>query len=156
MSEIPQSAKNFAAKYMNKRGIVDFYLYLGISRTATAEEIDDAIFRKVYSKDSRQQDGYLDAMMLQIASKHLSTDESRAEYDKKLTTPWERALDRADTRAKRIALTAFPFFAVASMFRLYRDMDDHETSLTFFLFTMAAALCLAIAFTKLGDWLRSE
>ncbi len=66
-----------------------------------------------------------------------------------------RTLSRADTRFKRIALVAFPFFAVACIFRWYRDVNysgDFPSALFVLLF-MASGLCLLLALTKMGDWL---
>ena len=62
---------------------------------------------------------------------------------------------KVDSPLKRIALVAFPFLVVVAVFRLSLDLDHEswELSLSFVLFAMAPALCLLIAFTKLGNWL---
>ena len=95
--------------------------------------------------------------MLGIAQKHLGTPEARAVYDRKLTSTWRRLFDRADTKAKRIALLAFPFLTVITLYRWAQDLKHYEwePSLSFFIFAMASAMCLLIAFTRLGDWINT-
>ena len=87
-----------------------------------------------------------------------SKEDLQASFNRTMTPRKTKLLDRADTRAKRLALLAFPFFTVVAIYRWVQDIDHYrwEPSLSFLLFTMASALCLLIAFTHLGDWLRSE
>lgn len=69
----------------------------------------------------------------------------------------KRALARADNRTKRLAVLAFPFFAIITFYRWVHDFDKYDwPSLSFLLSTMATVLCLLIAFTRLGDWLCGE
>lgn len=69
-----------------------------------------------------------------------------------------KLIDRVDSKIKRIAILAFPFFAIVAMYRWAQDIDHYrwEPSLPFMLFTMASVFCLLIAFTKLGDWLQGD
>lgn len=87
-----------------------------------------------------------------------SKEALQASFNRTMAPQKTKLLDRANTRAKRLALLAFPFFAVVALYRWAQDLDHYrwEPSLSFLLFTMASALCLLIAFTRLGDWLRSE
>lgn len=67
---------------------------------------------------------------------------------------WRGLLGRANTRFKRIALLAFPFFAIVAIYLWNRYVDHGDSALSFMLFTMASVLCLLIAFTSLDAWLR--
>lgn len=71
--------------------------------------------------------------------------------------PW-RIVHRANTRTKRIALLAFPFFAVIALYRWEQDLDHYrwEPSLSFLIFSMASVLCLLLAFTRLWDWIDNK
>lgn len=68
-----------------------------------------------------------------------------------------RLLERVNTRAKRVALTIAPFLAIVALYRLAQDLDHYswEPSLSFFLFTAETALCVLVALTRLGDWLKA-
>jgi len=87
-----------------------------------------------------------------------SKEALQASFNRTMAPRKTRLLVRVNTRAKRLALLAFPFFAVVALYRWVQDLDHYhwEPSLSFLLFTMASALCLLIAFTRLGDWLHSE
>ena len=70
---------------------------------------------------------------------------------------FSRIFDNANTRGKRIALVAAPFFGVAAIFRLVRDNDYGDVpSALFVLLAMATILCLLVALTRLGDWLGKQ
>ncbi|NLX17401.1 MAG: hypothetical protein GXY45_10610 [Ramlibacter sp.] len=78
--------------------------------------------------------------------------------DHQANTPEEpQILQQANTRGKRIALVAAPFFGVAAIFRLMRDNDYGDPpSALFVLLAMATILCLLVALTRLGDWLGKQ
>jgi len=79
-------------------------------------------------------------------------EEAVKRFGKKPTTTW---MNRVDTRGKRIALLAFPFTTVATLWTLYYDINYEGglLSLGFFIFGMLSALLLIFTFTRLGNWL---
>lgn len=157
MSEPPKFAKDYADQFKTSRGVVDFYRFLGVSRKASHDEIAHAIMTKTSVVESSGAENYLKITMLGIAQKHLATPAARAAYDRKLTPAWRRMFNRADTRAKRVAILAFPFFAIIALYRWVQDTDGYwEPSLSFFVFAAASVMCLFIAFTSLGDWMNAS
>lgn len=173
--------------YKRPDGVMDWYKVLDIPRTAPPEQIELAfqILSATFhpKTGSGDKEGAVRYVLAQKAFEELQDPARRKKYDafcrfqhdharllvaidaerqkqqiEKLPTGARWLLDRADTCAKRLALLAFPFFAVVALYRLAQDLDHYswEPSLSFLLFTMASALCLLIAFTRLGDWLRSE
>ena len=157
MSELPKSAKDYADKFRGRNGVVDFYKFLGVSRKATQDEIVNAIADRAATTGNAADD-YWRITMAGIVAKHLTTPEARAAYDKTITPAWRRLFDRANSKGKRISLISFPFFAVITIYRWMKDSEYYnwEPSLFFFLFLMASVLCLLIAFTGLGDWLKGD
>lgn len=80
--EIPQRAKDYADKFKNAGGIVDFYRFLGVPNTATDEEITQAMMLRASTFDADSPlDEYMKITMLSIAQKHLNDPKSRAAYD---------------------------------------------------------------------------
>lgn len=69
-------------------------------------------------------------------------------------TSWNKLLKRADTKAKRIALTVLPFSSLIAFFRWKHDYGD--LSLSFLLFAISSILCLLIIFTRLEDWIQGR
>lgn len=66
-------------------------------------------------------------------------------------------IKNANTPNKRKAIVAFPFFFVAGIVLAYRDTygfyDMEEVSVKAILMLMGAAVCLAFAFGRLGEWI---
>lgn len=176
--------QSFIDAYKRPDGIMDWYRVLDIPCSAPQEQIEFAfqILSATFhpKTGTGDKEGVVRYVLVQKAFEELNDPARRKRYDAfcrfqydqaRLLTAIEtekqrlqivkmpkgigRLLCRANTRAKRLALLAFPFFAAVVLFRLKRDLDHDswEPSLSFLVFSMASALCLLLAFTRLYDWI---
>lgn len=81
---IPKAAKEYADRYKTATGIVDFYKFLDVPRTASDDEITHAMMKKASIVEATMPENYLKITLLGIAQKHLGTPGSRSAYDRKL------------------------------------------------------------------------
>jgi hypothetical protein len=77
---------------------------------------------------------------------------------KLLNFMWNLMLAKANTPAKRIALLLSPFFLLITVFRFGKDLKNYgwEPSLSFLLFGFLTIASIAIAFTRLLDWISGD
>lgn len=117
-------------------------------------ELDDPARRRKYDAFLRHPESHA-RLLVAIET---ARQEHQAAHSSKRSGALRGLIGRADSRLKRVVLVAFPFFASVAFYVLAQDLDRYswEPSLSFILFTMASALCLLIAFTKLGDWLSGQ
>lgn len=167
--------------YRRHDGVIDWYKVFDLPCTATQEQLEYAfaILSATFHPDggSGDKEGAVRYALLQQGFKEIGDPALRKRYDafcraqhdharlvtaietaRRKPTFWVmRLFRRADTRAKRTALLAFPFFAVVAAFRLMHDLDhyDWEPSLSFLLFSLASILCLLLAFTRLSGWVHN-
>lgn len=81
---LPKPARDYADKFKGSNGVVDFYKFLGIPAAATEAEITHAMMTKASVVEGNVSENFLKMTMLDVAQKHLSTQEARAAYDHKL------------------------------------------------------------------------
>jgi hypothetical protein len=69
-----------------------------------------------------------------------------------------RPTQKLSTKAQRIALVAFPFFALPDLYLLWRDSNHYgwEPSFFFVALFVPSAACLAFALTKVGAWVQGK
>ena len=167
-------------------GIMDWYKVLDIPRTAPLEQIEVAfqILSATFHPKTGIGDieGTVRYVLVQKAFEELGDPSRRKKYDSfcrsqynhtrllvaldaerqkqqidKTPTGLRRFFALANTRFKRLALMTFPFFAVIALYSLAHAINhSDDTPLSFFLFGIAAVMCLLIAFTHLGDWINAR
>lgn len=180
---LSETAQAHIDSFKRPDGVIDFYRVLEVEPSATADEIEAAFHLQsaTYYGATRAGDeaGAVRYVLVQSAFRELGDPAKRKKYDAlcrhtydharllvaidterqrqaiaAMPGPTGRLLSRANTKAKRTALLALPFFAITATYRGLYDLDHYdELGLLFWLSATASVLCAALAFTRLSDWL---